>query len=60
MDKQKGLSPIALVLLIAAAIGGYLFYQNQQSTNPQVVQESSTSPTQQDSELSKFISFTLP
>ena len=60
MDKQKGLSPIALVLLIAAAIGGYLFYQNQQSTNPQVVQESSTSPTQQDSELSKFMSFTLP
>lgn len=32
---QKGLAPILIVILIAALIGGYLLYQNQNKPTPQ-------------------------
>lgn len=47
MDKQKGLAPILIVLLIAVGIGGYLLYQKQpkqifQPQNPAISQSSPT------------------
>lgn len=32
MNRQKGIAPILIVLLIAAAVGGYLIYQKQTKT----------------------------
>ncbi|MBI2330306.1 hypothetical protein HYU94_02870 [Candidatus Daviesbacteria bacterium] len=42
MNKQKGLTPILIVLLIALAIGGYFIYQKQ--TKPIFIPQPSPSP----------------
>lgn len=46
MNRQKGIAPILIVLLIAAAVGGYLIYQKQTKPSivPQSVTQSSPSP----------------
>ncbi len=48
MNKQKGLAPILIILLIAAAAGGYLVYTNystNQTKAPQQTIKSSPAPT---------------
>lgn len=34
MEKQKGLAPLLIVIIIALAVGGYLIYQRQPKPNP--------------------------
>lgn len=43
MNRQKGIAPILVVILIAVAVGGYLLYQNQ--TKPVVVPQLVTQPS---------------
>lgn len=43
MNKQKGLAPILIILLIALGIGGYLIYQKQ--TKPVAVPQQTSEPT---------------
>lgn len=43
MDRQKGLAPILIVILIALAVGGYLVYQKQ--TRPASLPQPTTQPT---------------
>ena len=48
MNKQKGLAPILIILLIAAAVGGYFIYANYLNNQTRVTQQntkSSPSPT---------------
>lgn len=44
MSKQRGLSPILIIILIALALGGYLFYQKQTKSTPSQ-QTTQLSPT---------------
>lgn len=44
MDKQKGLAPILIVLLIALGIGGYLIYQKQAKPVSMPQQTTQSSP----------------
>lgn len=46
MNKQKGLAPILIVLLIAVALGGYLIYQKQPKSFVPQTTETSPSPSQ--------------
>lgn len=43
MNRQKGIAPILIIILIAVAVGGYLIYQTQTKpvVVPQVIQPSS-------------------
>lgn len=43
MSSQKGLAPIVIVLLIAAALGGYLIYQNQSKSVTTPAEQTETS-----------------
>ena len=62
MDKQKGLAPIAVVLLIAAAISGYLIYSGKidliQTNQPKKITEIYNEPTDF-SKVIKYQSFDL-
>ena len=42
---QKGLSPILIVLILAALVGGYLVYQNQPKPTPSPQPNVQPSPT---------------
>lgn len=44
MNRQKGIAPILIVLLIALTVGGYLLYQNQSKPAP-VQQATQPTPT---------------
>ena len=45
MGKQKGLAPILIVILIALAVGGYLYYQKQNKPTSVPQQNTQSSPT---------------
>lgn len=45
MDKQKGLAPILIVFLIAAAVGGYLVYTNYSNNRNKIVSQQTVQST---------------
>lgn len=51
MSKQKGLAPIIIVLIISAAISGYLVYSGKINLNQTTTQVSQPSPTPSTSQL---------
>lgn len=55
--RQKGLAPIVIVLIIAAVLGGYFIYQNQNksSTLPQQTSQSTPDSTHKAVDLKKYI-----
>ncbi|EKD84777.1 MAG: hypothetical protein ACD_38C00164G0008 [uncultured bacterium] len=48
MNQQKGLAPILIILLIAAAVGGYLIYSKYSVNQTKTPQQNTTSPVPTD------------